>query len=1294
MRGFRQRLLSQPLSQSLTNLYLDAKTSYETVTRPRELEDDPEFVALHRRLRIQKDRLATWGLDWSDSAALQGGNIDESIQEAGLADVVASVMSSIQEILNDVESKQTSEVSPKGFEDSGKNQPGHRRTETDKLRLEDSIKDLTTSIDTLYDLSRSRHGYHHVGGQQTRPNEKWPALAGKSSQASSLRTDHQDPADLADNEVTLSHDLPSSGLPQLKAELLTTFQSGDTISSLSRPPPYEPVATPSTVRTIGLYHGHDCPKSSSEAGEKECPARVVLIEYLCPSTLDPAASLSAVSSKLQSPDRPSHQIKKHYNETYTGTLNLIGYFKDAQGSRLGLVYDLPHDKPRFTNNPQKFLQRSTPFTLLSLLPSSGSPTNTSVPALEDRLRLAFNLTSTLFRLHAKGIVHRNVNSNNVVFFPPTPPEPATTKSTSSRPHRGRNCNIRTPYLCSIGMLPDPESEHPTNLRPSSIYRHPFEEDNAKAMPSFDIYSLGLILLEIGLWMPLGEFWKMKYTLAMFKSRLQNIYVKKLAAKCGTSYMQAVEDCIAIDGTTNFLVAQDTYTRILGRLERCCLIDGYDSISIETTTKGKTNPEHDGLPIQAALSSEGRDTTSQPWLYESEKRDRINNFPEKCPVPTCPFHEKGFARKSDKNRHTLTHYKGTMFCGFCHGTGFSKAESFTQVDVFKRHLTSIHGVEQSTLNSPKGSLGSEQKGSFSVHPLDAIGKCSICLANFDNAQDLYEHLDDCIFQSMQQENLTPATNKRDVMSIAEAEFEQLVSPQPAAQPHPGLINPTDQVISDAGNSSSSASVKLQSSGNPTACVLDPSRRTVRKLRVYPVKTAPHQLDEWHGVLLPRLERLLEKAVRDPYETVSMDFVSLGETQQKARPTILVTCTSVRDVNNILSRYFTYDNSLYDLKVRRGKIHRSKVSRPKQRSPRRSAGHWKNENEDTSAKNPFHQQRPLCGASIGVYKDSEHLPPVSYGGVILLDGEPFGMTVHHLLETPSDDDNSEDEEDFSIRSSARWPAGLDTDIQDLGSQLQEDDLLDYPIVEFSEDESCYSSTEDIYEIDQDLSDDPNSSEDESGQEERARSCGDTPSIAKGSGGEYVITQPALDDVDDDFFPCPEDRDDDHLDSHTLGHIYASSGLRRWSRKGIVHEIDWAILKVDSERLQPYNLIQGGKRFCRKDFGAGADGVAMCPRLVEPVCRRGFDAAEDLYPFQVVPEEELGMLRVHCLGRTSGLRGGTISPAMSSVRVYGRKTFSRSWAVVGNFGAGGDSGAWVIDNEQARVCGHVMACTYAAC
>ena len=57
---------------------------------------------------------------------------------------------------------------------------------------------------------------------------------------------------------------------------------------------------------------------------------------------------------------------------------------------------------------------------------------------------------------------------------------------------------------------------------------------------------------------------------------------------------------------------------------------------------------------------------------------------------------------------------------------------------------------------------------------------------------------------------------------------------------------------------------------------------------------------------------------------------------------------------------------------------------------------------------YQEKPSSGASIGAFKDMEHLPPVSFGGTILVDGEPYGMTVHHMLDLPSDEEEDQDED----------------------------------------------------------------------------------------------------------------------------------------------------------------------------------------------------------------------------------------------------------------------------------------------
>ncbi|KAH7317581.1 hypothetical protein BKA65DRAFT_514755, partial [Rhexocercosporidium sp. MPI-PUGE-AT-0058] len=133
-------------------------------------------------------------------------------------------------------------------------------------------------------------------------------------------------------------------------------------------------------------------------------------------------------------------------------------------------------------------------------------------------------------------------------------------------------------------------------------------------------------------------------------------------------------------------------------------------------------------------------------------------PEKCSIQTCDYHIKGFARKYDKNRHTLTHYKGTMVCGFCPGSGSAAEKSFNRADIFKRHLTSVHAVEQTPPNSRKKTSGNTNSAKkLSSYTPDATGKCSTCSGIFSNAQDFYEHLDDCVLRIMQQKGLSNVIN---------------------------------------------------------------------------------------------------------------------------------------------------------------------------------------------------------------------------------------------------------------------------------------------------------------------------------------------------------------------------------------------------------------------------------------------------------------------------------------------------------------------------------------------------------
>ncbi|KAK4170391.1 hypothetical protein QBC43DRAFT_374670 [Cladorrhinum sp. PSN259] len=140
---------------------------------------------------------------------------------------------------------------------------------------------------------------------------------------------------------------------------------------------------------------------------------------------------------------------------------------------------------------------------------------------------------------------------------------------------------------------------------------------------------------------------------------------------------------------------------------------------------------------------------------------LEERPEKCPIESCEYHTKGFARKYDKNRHALTHYKGTMVCPFCPGAGTNYEKAFNRADVFKRHLTAVHNVEQTPPNSRKLIVtpGSSRSGGLGA-------KCSICQSQFATAQEFYEHLDECVLNVIVPSTPQPTTSGSRSGSISE------------------------------------------------------------------------------------------------------------------------------------------------------------------------------------------------------------------------------------------------------------------------------------------------------------------------------------------------------------------------------------------------------------------------------------------------------------------------------------------------------------------------------------------------
>ncbi|KAI9672667.1 MAG: hypothetical protein M1831_000102 [Alyxoria varia] len=1071
----------------LTRLYSDAKRSYRHAVPTLTGNDIPEVSSLHRKSCIQKDRLIAWGFEWTDGHDVSSeGTIDESVERAGFTEVVESVLQNIVQIIQDLDRthQRTAPATPLALTGG----PDEKRwNASDLAHYEDLIRDLTNAIDLLCDLSRTRRT---VQQEQSTRADATPSsasdekrkiyeynLASVSSRGPSQHPsfyDYSEPA--KPSTESLKMDRSSLIMPE------------------EAPPPYDNFGMPTAVRNFGRLrtsNSHTDFKGNFHP-ETTIP---VMVEY---TNYDPVYQNKGVPLPL---NRLEHLagILTNPDRRPDCLLRLIGYFEERSRPCLGLVYEIPETlRPR---DPDECLPASSmrPISLLNLLQttsrsqhSSSSAGHVAVPALEERFSLASNLASGFSYLLSHEFAHQDVNSSGVTFFP-APSSQISNPSSSALQYA-----IRKPVLCSFDLFTEYDIDtSPDNLN-QNIYRHPEDprikgpESSGEHLARFEIYSLGLVLLEIGLWIPLADIFKEKYSLKDFSIRLEKIWVRRLASKCTTAYMHAVQECLTVgmDHTTSQESLRKSYDRVCAKLQKCCLLDDEDD---------------------SIVTDASRSMASQKPVMLSERKESMGESP------------------SD---HKLT--------------------------------------------SSPDQISQDQKIEAS-----------------DNAA-----------------------------AIPEAPAESW----PARK-----LEPEFEITSNA-----QLSVLRDGDAKPA------------RYSFTDCKLSADVLAQWPA-LGRRLTKIVSKALRNPKESSSIGIESTGETEDTARPTLCVMCTSTKRVQKVIEKHFNFDRSTFDLIVMRGGICRSKLSTQGD-GPRRSI---RTSSADQPAENFSHHIRPICGASIGAYKDDEHLPPVSFGGIVLVDGEPYGMSVHHMLEQ-SDCDEDDDAHGKPPRSSAGRKDGSIQTVSELITQFSDDDET--------------SDLDDMSDFDDDSSD--------------VSEAGDTEGIDCGEGDEVPITQPALADVADNFFPCDEDKDEEHLESHSLGHIHASSGIKRMTYEGVEHEVDWALFKLKEDRLQPHNLIAGGKRFCQ------ATRSIRAPQLREPVCRTPYTPEEDWYPSRIAKYEELGGLSVHCLGRTSGLGSGRISKATKFVKMYGRSSWSESWTVEGNVGVPGDSGAWIVDNHHGRVCGQVLA------
>ena len=171
----------------------------------------------------------------------------------------------------------------------------------------------------------------------------------------------------------------------------------------------------------------------------------------------------------------------------------IGYVRrvDTVPPRYGLVYD---DEKTFAKSERQSKPSIDSTSLRYLLSTP------SVPSLTRRVGLARSVASALMYLHSVNWLHKGLRSDNVLL----------SRWKSAEAHDWyKAANLEAPILSGFDYSRPDLPEEATLRNPSKIvydlYRHPdllHMDSTVRAQKSHDIYSLGIVLLEIAHWKPI------------------------------------------------------------------------------------------------------------------------------------------------------------------------------------------------------------------------------------------------------------------------------------------------------------------------------------------------------------------------------------------------------------------------------------------------------------------------------------------------------------------------------------------------------------------------------------------------------------------------------------------------------------------------------------------------------------------------------------------------------------------------------------------------------------------------
>lgn len=246
----------------------------------------------------------------------------------------------------------------------------------------------------------------------------------------------------------------------------------------------------------------------------------------------------------------------------------VAVFNDRSNDKFGFAYVLPR------NHDLDTMQ-----SLSSVLVERGKR-----PSLDSRLRLALKLCKAIQRLHELGWVHKSLRSENIILFSEQS-DNWDSGSIMTKDSGISNLSVQTAGAKLIHPLlfgfeySRPEnafsSRRVENETVSNLYRHPVRwgTPTERFGKAHDIYALGVILLELGLWERVDTIDRgtlkdeaARGGLAVKKKLLKHTE-QRLDFYMGTGYMKAVKICLSgtLDEIPDFQVQAEFSREVTDRI---------------------------------------------------------------------------------------------------------------------------------------------------------------------------------------------------------------------------------------------------------------------------------------------------------------------------------------------------------------------------------------------------------------------------------------------------------------------------------------------------------------------------------------------------------------------------------------------------------------------------------------------------------------------------------------------------------------------------------------------------------